>query len=695
MNPLAVLNASFDYLVTLDFETYYGDDYTLSKMTTESYVRDPRFETIGCGVKVDDGPTVWTDDAGLRRWAAQLDWSRTALLGHHAHFDGLILSHHYGIRPAFWFDTLSMGRALHGIEVGGSLEKLALAYGVGAKGHEVLNARGKRRGDFTPEEYERYGAYCRNDVELTRAIFDRMLASGFPEIELWNVDTTVRMFTEPTFLVNETLLGEFLVYEQKRKAELLARVAKDRSDLLSNEKFAAILRNMGVEPPRKISPRTKLETYAFAKSDPGMQALLEHPDDEIRWLVEARVGVKSTINETRTERFIRAGKNGRPVPVYLKYGAAHTFRWGGGDRMNFQNLERVPPELDPAKPYAGTLRKSLEAPAGRKLVVADSNAIEARTTGWLAGHEELVAGFRENRDVYSAFASSVYGRKIDRKKNPEDKVPGFVGKVAILGLGYQMGWLKFAMTLAAGPMGAKPIIFTPADAEKMFVDVEDFAAPPESIEGMEKPPFFLAEKVRRWRKVEGMPSRLPFEQRLAHCAVAHYLVKKYRAENKPIVDLWDEMEGVLASMVEGTPRVFGPGGCMCIIRHGIVLPSGLVMRYPGLRADRDEKSNRVSYSYLQGHGKERVHIYGGMLTENVVQALARIVVAEQLLYVRGAYGYHIVTMTHDEGVLCVPDPEAELACKRLVDAMKTPPEWAPGLPLNAEGDFAQVYGDAK
>lgn len=721
--PLEVLDAPFDHLVRLDFETYYDAEYTLSKMTTEGYIRDPRFETIGVGVQVDSGPTVWTDDAGFRRWAATVDWSRTAILCHHAHFDGLILSYHYGIRPAFWFDTLSMARALHGTEVGNSLEKLAVHYGAGEKGHEVLQAKGKHRADFTQEEFDAYGGYCCNDVALMVSIFFQMLENGFPEIELWNIDTTIRMYTEASLVLHDPLLREFLSYEQKRKAELLARVCQEKGTLTSNDKFAAVLRSLGVEPPTKISPTTGKEIYAFAKSDPGMQELLEDPDDEIRWLAEARIGIKSTINETRTERFLKCGAGGRPFTIYLKYAAAHTFRWGGGDRMNPQNMERVPPEFDPAKPYAGTLRKALLAPEGDELVVADSNAIEARKLAWFAGHTTLVQGFAEGRKVYEEFASSVYQRPIDYKKRPEtDTIPRLVGKVAILGLGYQMGFLKFAATLAAGPMGNKPIIFSARDAEAMGVDVDDFAEDPEKIEpGNGEVPGWRKAKWEKWRRVKSMPSRLPFAERLVHCAVAHYLVKKYRAENEPITQLWKQMEQVLHWMVDAVEQPFGPNDCCRTVRHGIVLPSGLVMRYPGLKRTRrghesdgeggclncDRKTDpvhgdaddcpngREHFSYVSGHGKEKQHIYGGLLTENVIQALARQVIAEQMLQARGLYGYPVVTTTHDEIVLRAPAHAAQLATERLIEVMKTPPPWAAGLPLNAEGDHARSYGEAK
>jgi hypothetical protein len=654
LDPMSVLHVDPEHIVTLDFETYYADDYTLSKMTTEAYVRDPRFEVIGVGVRIDDGETLWLSEGEFWVWLGKHDLSRCAVLAHHAHFDGLILSHHYDTFPLFWFDTLSMARALHGTEVGGSLGKLSTHYGVGEKGHEVVQAKNKRLRDFSSEELAAYGRYCCNDVVLAKAIFDRMLSDGFPEIELWNIDTTVRMFTEASLVVDRPMLTTFLAEEKQRKASLLARVAQDSTTLSSNDQFAALLFEMGEDPPRKISARTGKEAWAFAKSDPGMKALLEHERDEIRWLAEARIGIKSTINETRTERLLGAGERG-PLPIYLKYYGAHTGRWSGGDKINPQNFQR-----------GGVIRNSLMAPEGYALVVADSAQIEARMTAWLAGHDELLEAFSQGRDVYSEFASTAYGRTITKT----DKLERFVGKVCVLGLGYSMGWAKFAETMLKGAMGGPPVIFGHDIADALEVDLN----------------AFISDEYSRTR-VEKMPSRLPLAERLVHCAVAKEFVDTYRERNAPIVQLWRTCDDVLDAMARDVTVTLGP---TLTLRHALMLPNELTLKYPGLRRD-DE-----GYGFMGGGGgKERVRTYGGKITENVVQALARIVVAEQMLYVRGAYGYHVATMTHDEVVLVVPESEAPRALERTLEAMKTPPEWAPGLPLSAEGDFGRRYGEVK
>lgn len=408
-------------LVSLDFETYYSTDYSLSKLTTEAYVRDPRFEVIGCAVSIDFAPAVWLTPAQFAVFAKG-DFSDVAISAHHTHFDGLILAHHYGVRPAYWFDTLSMSRAIHGSRIGNGLDALMKYYEIGSKGDAVVQAKGKHLADFTPEEYKAYGVYAGNDTWGHQQVFKRLLPH-FPRSELDLIDTTIRMYTEPVLLIDEPRLGAYLVTEIERKRELLEQCGITKEELSSADKFAHALRSIGVEPATKVSGKGNV-IYAFAKSDPEFKELEEHEDEDVRLLCEARLAVKSTLNETRTGRLLRMGAGGRACPVYLKYYGAHTGRWSGGDKLNWQNFERT----NKRYPHKGTIRKSIVAPPGYKIVVADSAQIEARFTAWLAGQLDLTGQFARGEDVYSLFASEAYGRPIDRKANPEDEVPGHVGK---------------------------------------------------------------------------------------------------------------------------------------------------------------------------------------------------------------------------------------------------------------------------
>ena len=421
---------------TLDFETYYDQDYSLSKLTTEDYVRDSRFEVIGLAIKKNDKVTKYLNDPDMiERLLSHIDFSDAAILAQNTMFDGAILSWRYGVKPKVWFDTMNMGRALHGVETGASLRALSERYGIGQKGFEVLAAKGKRRADFTAEEAEKYGEYCIQDVELTYKLF-KIMGANFPRKELKLIDVTLRMFIDPVLDLDIGLLEQHLEDTRDRKDKLLVDAGvEDKKDLMSNPKFADMLRGLGVEPPMKINLTTGKETYAFAKSDEDFKALQEHEDDRVQSLVAARLGNKSTLEETRTERFIGIAKRGL-LPVPVRYYAAHTGRWGGADKINLQNL--------PSRgPNGKKLKKAIIAPEGYTVVEADSSQIEARVLAWFAGQDDLVDQFARGEDVYKYMASSIYNVAVaDVTKDQR-----FVGKTTILGAGYGMGAEKFGVQL--------------------------------------------------------------------------------------------------------------------------------------------------------------------------------------------------------------------------------------------------------
>src|SRR6056300_139393 len=424
-------------LITVDFETYYDKKFSLSKMTTESYVRDPQFEVIGVAIKVNNGPTEWASGTHeqLSEYFTEFDWGNSMVLAHNTMFDGAILSWIFDIHPRVWADTLCIGRALHGVEAGGSLKAMAERYNLGDKGTEVLSAIGKRRLDFDEAELSRYGDYCINDVELTYKLFG-VMGKKFPRQELKIIDLTLRMFIEPMLDLDLGLLEQHLEDTKDLKDKLLTDAGVDKKDLMSNPKFAELLGGLGVIAPTKISPTTGKETYAFAKTDEAFKALLEHEDVRIQTLVNARLGNKSTLEETRTQRFIDIAKRGL-LPVPVKYYAAHTGRWGGADKINLQNL--------PSRgPNGKKLKKSMIAPDGYMLVDCDSSQIEARVLSWLAGHDDLTQAFHVGDDVYKKMAMSIYG--VNREEDVT-KDQRFVGKTTILGAGYGMGAEKFGVQL--------------------------------------------------------------------------------------------------------------------------------------------------------------------------------------------------------------------------------------------------------
>lgn len=605
-------------LITLDFETYYDRDFSLSKMTTEEYIRSPEFEVIGIGVKVNNGETEWASGtkAELKAWLqGSFKWADSMVLAHNTLFDGAILNWHFGVVPRVWLDTLCMGRALHGVEVGGSLKALAERYGIGEKGTEVVNALGKRRRDFTPEELSRYGDYCINDVELTYKLFNRM-AKKFPKQELKIIDLTLRMFIEPILELDKQLLEDHLRSVQLIKEDLLTAAGADKAELMSNDKFAELLRSLGVEPPTKISPTTGKVAYAFAKNDEDFKALAEHDDPRVQTIVAARLGNKSTLEETRTQRFMGVASRGK-LPVPIRYYAAHTGRFGGDDKINLQNL--------PSRgANANQLKKAIVAPPGYMIIDADSAQIEARVLAWLAQQDDVTEAFATGKDVYKKMAAAIYAVK----EEDVTKDQRFVGKTTILGAGYGMGAVKFQAQL------------------KTFGVTVDL------------------DEARR-------------------------IIDIYRRTNNQIALLWRQAQNMLVNLSRGEASPLGRAGVLEVVpeESAIKLPSGLLMRYDDLKFDQTEKGVEFHYKTRKG----RTRIYGGKVIENVCQAIARCIIAEQMLKI--GKKYKVVLTVHDAIAVCVRECDVDEAQAYVEECMRWVPEWAKGLPVNCESGKGKSYGD--
>ena len=431
-------------MLTIDFETFYSREFSLTKLTTEEYVRSPEFQVIGVAVKINDGPAEWFSGTleETAEFLAQYDWENHFVLAHNAMFDAAILSWVFGQKPKAWLDTLSMARALFGTTISGRLAVLAEHFGLGHKGTEVEDARGLRREDFPAQQLFQYGEYCKNDVNLTYDLYQTM-SVDFPTVEKRLIDLTIRMYSDPLLELDTERLEEHLQEVRDRKARLFTEAGITKEILNSNIQFAELLRSHGVEPPTKISPTTGKETFAFAKTDQDFLILQEHEDETVQALVAARLGAKSTLEETRTERFIDISRRGhiagalRRLPIPLKYYAAHTGRWGGSDKVNLQNL--------PSRgAQGGKLKRCIIAPKDHVIIDCDSSQIEARVLAYLAGQDDILRLFAAKQDVYKYMASAIYG-KLEEDITPEER---FIGKTTVLGAGYGMGGIKFQRQLA-------------------------------------------------------------------------------------------------------------------------------------------------------------------------------------------------------------------------------------------------------
>lgn len=623
-------------VITLDFETFYSREFSLTKFTTEEYVRSPQFETIGVAIKIGDGKTVWYPKPDVATVLDSIDWSDKMVVCQNTAFDGAIMAWRYGIKPMAWFDIMGMSRALYPHERSHSLAAQADRAGIGAKGDEVLNALGKHFSDFTAEELARYGDYCINDVELTYTLFNRYLAEGFPRQELRLLDLTLRMYIEPVLELDLPLLKSHLEEVRERKLTLLETVRdqmlKDANPdfvhtifsegtegikklLMSNEKFAETLRTFDVIPPTKISPATGKTAYAFAKTDDGMKMLEEHPDDRVQALVAARLGNKTTLEETRTERFIGMASRGA-FPIPLRYYGAHSGRWSGQDKVNMQNL--------PARgANANKIKRAILAPKGHVIIDCDSAQIEARTLAWLAGQDDLVQAFENKEDVYCIMASAIYNRPITKA----DKTERQVGKTVILGAGYGVGHVKLRafLKLAAG------------------VDYSE--------------------------------------------TEAKGIIDTYRNKYYKIPELWRRANDSLSAMSFGNSMQIDAVGLIHATPQGITLPSGLHIQYPGLM--KVIMDGKEQWTYTSKGLASRV--YGGLVVENFCQAVARCVVGEQML--RIAKRYQVVLTVHDAVACIAKEEEAAEAQAYVEECMSWRPKWAQGLPLACESGLGASYGD--
>lgn len=616
--------------IVLDFETYYDNEYSLRKMTPVEYILDPRFEVIGCAIE-DGGKAWWVTPDELRDYLKALP-PKVAIISHNALFDMSILAWRFDYVPALMIDTLGMARAWLGHKLKSlSLNSVATHLGLGVKGdtvHKVLgmSAAAIKAAGF----YDAYAEYSKNDAVLCRQIYRALMSDGFPPQELLVNDTVLRCAIKPKIQLDQTKLAEHLHATQAAKESLLERCGIfSKDDLMSNERFAAALRCLGVGPPMKISVATGKETYAFSKTDAAFIELEDHPDPQVQALVAARLGVKSTLEETRTQRLISIsnltwpGKAQRLMPIPLRYSGAHTHRLSGDWKLNMQNL-----------PSRGNnkIRSALTAPDGHKIVAADASQIEARLVAWFCGQRDLVEKFAKGEDVYSSFASTVFGRTITKA----DKAERFIGKTAILGMGYGVGWVKFQNTVKLQSKAQ-------TGTEIVLDDVE-----------------------------------------------AQRVVTAYRTAYPQIPLMWSKLGQIIPRMTN--PDFEQTVGPITFEHERIKLPSGLYLRYHDLQQENNE------WRYTFGGKPKR--IYGGALLENIIQALARILVMDAAIDTRRAFAsivddLDLAMQVHDELVFIIPDDLTTLAEKILIENMTKRPAWGLDIPLAAESGVGQNYGEAK
>lgn len=651
-----------DYtLLTLDFETYYGRKYSLSRADTNTidYICDDRFKIHCVGVKLDDGPVeVFREDQmeEFKDYLAELKESGEpiALICQNTAFDGFILHHHFNWHPDFYVDTLSMSK---GVFVGAPASLKAISERLWPE------QKGKRKGsdlalskdmvNLPPEIMEIIVNYCIQDVTLTYEAFLKM-HSIFPDDEMYLIHMNIRMFCEPWFYINVDLIQEEIDAQVSAKEAAYKASGLPLTVLSSNQKFGIYLETQGYELPIKENAKGEWISALGQKDWPFLKFMAAHP--ELKHVFEGRKYAKSSIQESRARRFLStAGKLEGRMPVPLKYYGAHTGRYSGGEKLNLQNL----PRISKHDSDSGRLRRALVAPEGYSVIVSDLSNIEARVLAWVSGNTDLLELYLAGGDPYLLMASVIYEfdyapvLEIRRKPTEDDPNPAFnpdyykhqrdVGKVAVLGLGFGMGANKFWVTMNTGPMGMDPIPTTMAEAQ--------------------------------------------------------YIVGLYRETNFAVVDYWGKCDQIINYMIDRKKGIeFGP---LEVTRSNLIMPNNMALQYPNLRMLEDKQGMSFQYSpelTPRGELKTRKYLWGGTLTENIVQALARIIITEQSIkiehYLEATFGLdraRTVHMVHDELIVIGPEEYAQDIYDKMKVIMSTPPSWALDLPLECEGGFAQNY----
>ena len=650
----------YDRILTIDFETRWDKkDYTLSKMTTEEYIRDDRFTAFGACVHEygSDDPIEWYSGSELPELFSNINWERTAVLAHNAQFDIAILEWVYSCRPAFIFDSLSMGRALRGVEVGNSLAKLASDFGLPPKGNAVHSTDGLV--ELSPEVEKELAEYCKHDVFLCEKIFTK-LAHRYPASELRLIDMTLKMFTRPTLVLDPLMLSNAIDEERNSREKLLQTLGVEEAELASNPKFAEQLQKLGVVAPTKVSKTTGKQTLALAKNDALFQALLNGEREDVALLCEARLRVKSTTERTRAQRFLDISQRGS-LPVPLSYYGAKSGRWSAakGSAINMQNLKR-----------GSFLRKAIMAPENYQLVVGDLSQIEPRVLAWLSDYEDMLNIFRSGRDPYAAFGAQMFNIPgLSKETHPELRQSA---KSALLGCGYGLGWASFASQLLTGFLGAPPIRYERAFAKALGVNRQFY------------------EKFVEWQdneaRLRDIPHTCSLQELVEHAIASKRIIDIYRATAYKVVEFWDICAVMLEKCLhDGEERKYK---CLTFRKEEIELPNGMKLLYPDLRIVKDDKG-RSQYVY----GPDATKLYAGKITNNVTQALARIVMTDGML--RVSKRYFIAGTVHDELIAVVPDAEVEEAKTWVLEQMCMEPRYMQGIPLNADVGAHRRYGLAK
>jgi DNA polymerase len=573
-------------------------------MNNEEYINDERFEVIGVAVKEDDKETQWHSGTyeQIKNILDKYNWEESICLAHNTKFDGAILKWKFDIEPKFYIDTMNIGSAITPYEPQ-SLAHMVEYYGVGVKGDVVHAVSGMRREDFNTTDLKEYAEYCKLDVDLTYHLFNKFITQyKFPLHEIKLINLTHQMYINSYFEVDVDYYTKQLEVIEKKKFKAIFKARSSQEELNSNKRFENLLATHGVEP-----------LTSYSKDNPEFMALANHHNRRVRDIFHARLLVKSNQGENRIKRLIDIGKRHTYFPVELKYRGTFTGRWSGTGGTNFQNF----PRQDKA------LKTGLKAPEGWVVINADSSQIEARITAWWSEQDDVVEQFKNNVDAYKVMASKIYKKPVE-EVTPDER---FIGKQAVLGCGFGMGFKAFKEFLE--------------NKYNLIISYEE----------------------------------------------ANIVVKTFRHSNSKIVEAWTQCNELLRGFVLSHKTKFlGRKSIVEPIHNGVKLPSGLCLHYYGIKNVDDD----LVYLQRKDGRMAKTKIYGGKVVENIVQALARDIIAFQIVNI--SKQYQVVGTVHDSIVCVVPKEERGEAINFINQQMNIVPAWADGLPVGCDIEIGENYG---
>lgn len=614
-----------------DVETFFDskNGYTLRAQTTEEYCRDKRFEPHGWAVKWHpDIPARWYDDREFRYIVRQEDWSNIFLISHNAIFDHFILNHTYDVRPRVSGCTMSMGRMLIPHHLSVSLDNMRKLHGLPEKRTPYNLFDGRHWSDMDVATREKIADGATDEVESIWWLFKKMMNAGFPREELEVIDLTIKMFSQPELRGDIDMLGRLWESEDKRRYGTLAELGVTETQLQSADKFKALLEAEGIEIEYKNGKNDLIP--AFAKNDEFMLELLEHPDDRVRSLAEARLGVKSTILQTRAETFGFMATRGA-MPVALRYCGAMTLRFSGSESSNWQNLKRK--DEDSPK-EASPLRRAIMAPEGYLLAPIDLAQIERRVECYVAGQEDALEEFRRGDDPYVAMASDAYGYPVTK----DMKLERGTGKQLTLSCGYMAAEKSIQKTARLGIYG-----------------------PPVEID---------LNTAIRWKN--------------AYRTRNYKIVEYWKTAGRMIACLAGGEPTDWGVLHIRDHKIFLPNGTFMNY-------DSLEYHVPDEEEKKKLKEFEWKGFWRMKTRQGWKTVHAGKITQNICEAISRVIVTQAAIRIHRA-GFRILNVPHDELLVLIPRDGREVeATEWCRQQMMITPDWLPGIPLDAEASLGERY----